>query len=84
MKVQNATWTNGMIDTNKLAERELVPMFELEGLPYVPHYSKRHYWVAPGGIERTTTWLRERHAQLKMDKTCYLWPRSWTLDVDLT
>jgi len=70
-----------MIDTNKIAERTVMPVFELQGLPYVPHYNKRHYWVAPGGIERTTTWLRERHAQLNMD---YLWPRAWVADTDIS
>jgi hypothetical protein len=66
-----------MKNTNDKAELYPMPMYWLEGVPYLPHYTKEGYWVSPGGITRTTTWLKERNAKQNMQP---LWLRSWVLE----
>jgi len=59
------------------------PIFFLRGVPYVPHYNKKHNWVGPGNEQHrkiyTTTELTEVGARLK---TMMLWKRSWTEEVE--
>jgi len=64
-------------NTDKKAELHPMPVYMLEGMPYVPHYIKPYHWVAPGGVTRTTTWLEERHAKQVMRP---LWMRTWVLE----
>jgi hypothetical protein len=44
---------------------------------FVPHYSKKQWWVCAGGMERSTKWLVERYAKRKKEM---LWSRYWTND----
>jgi len=63
---------------NPPMERVIQPMLWVGKVSYVPHYSKRHLWVAPGkGLDtiKTTTELMELGAKIEMRP---LWPRHWT------
>ena len=57
----------------------LVPLsiFLTGGIPWVPHYSKKDTYVAPGGVERTGTVLEALGAKKSV---LSLWPRRWMGD----
>jgi hypothetical protein len=53
------------------------PVYMLGDVMFVPHYSKKQWWVCAGGMERSTKWLVERYAKRKKEM---LWSRYWTND----
>ena len=71
-----------VMNLNKRAETITQPAFILYGVPYLPHYAKKHRWVGPGREHEakvyTTTELTEYGARLT---TMDLWERSWTKEV---
>lgn len=65
-------------------ELEPQPVFYLRGVPYLPHYNKKHHWVGPGDEQTrkiyTTTELTEANAKVDIKP---LWVRyaDWTKEV---
>jgi hypothetical protein len=65
-------------------ELEPQPVFYLRGVPYLPHYNKKHHWVGPGDEQNrktyTTTELMEANAKIGVTP---LWVRyaNWTKEV---
>ena len=53
---------------------EVQPVFYLGQFMFVPHYVKKHYWVAVGGVTMTTNQLLDRGAKVSLSA---LWERSW-------
>lgn len=49
-------------------------MFVLDGMPYMPHYTRPCTYVAPGGATMSEKRLVEQRATAK---TLMLWPRRW-------
>jgi hypothetical protein len=62
--------------SDEKAERVMQKVYYLDTVLFVPHYSKPHWWVCAGGMERTTAWLNERYAT---KEDLYLWPRHWNM-----
>jgi hypothetical protein len=58
-----------MTDT---AQRQPHACYRLDGLPYVPHYSKPSVFVAPGGKALTEKTLKSKSASPVI---MHLWPR---------
>ena len=59
---------------NKLAERDWVPIWYVNGVMLVPHYTKQHVWVWPGGQFFTPAELVDMGGK---ESTTLLWPRHW-------
>ena len=59
---------------NKPAERDWVPIWYVDGILLVPHYTKKHVWVWPGGKFFTPEQLVAMGAK---ESTTLLWPRYW-------
>jgi hypothetical protein len=74
------TW----LDKEPKAEVVPQPIFYLKGVPYLPSYDKKHYWVGPGREHErktyTTTELLEASAKIDIKP---LWVRyaNWTEEV---
>jgi len=49
-------------------------MYYLKGQPWVPHYTEKGVFVAPGGFEKRESELAVLGA---VKKEAYLWPRFW-------
>lgn len=49
-------------------------MYYLKSQPWVPHYSEKGVFVAPGGFEKRESELAVLGA---VKKEAYLWPRFW-------
>lgn len=49
-------------------------MYYWRGIPYVPHYSKKGVFVAPGNVEKYEIELEVLGAK---KKEAFLWPRYW-------
>ena len=60
--------------TNKLAERDWVSIWYVDGIMLVPHYTKQHVWVWPGGQFFTPAELVDMGGK---ESTTLLWPRHW-------
>jgi len=68
-----------MLKPSAMALTVLQPVFDLDGVMFLPHYSKKHTWVSPAfEYVYTTTQLVELGAE---KRTEHLWPRSWTEEV---
>jgi hypothetical protein len=65
------------IANNKKAESDRAFMYWLKTQPWLPHYVKKGWYVAPGGEERQDCELVSMGA-IKTDTM--LWPRSWQFD----
>jgi hypothetical protein len=67
---------------NTTADTERQPVFYLDDVLLLPHYSEKHRWVGPGypktRLEYTTAQLAELQARLS---TKNLWKRYWTDEV---
>ena len=63
--------------SDEKAERVMQKVYYLDTVLFVPHYSKKQWWVCAGGMERSTKWLVERYAKRKKEM---LWSRYWTND----
>ena len=59
---------------NKLAERDWVPIWHVNGVMLVPHFTKKHVWVWPGGQFFTPAELVDMGGK---ESTTLLWPRHW-------
>ena len=59
---------------NKLAERDWVTIWYVDGILLVPHYTKKHVFVWPGGKFFTPDELVAMGAK---ESTTLLWPRHW-------
>ena len=72
-----------MIIGNRMAETVMQPVFVVNGVMFLPHYSDKHHWVGPGSLsERKVFTTRELVEDIKAEKrTEHLWPRSWTDEV---
>lgn len=72
-----------MIIGNKMAETVMQPVFEVDGIPFFPHFAEKHRWVGPGPLsERKVFTTRELVEDMKAQKKFeHLWPRSWTDEV---
>jgi len=58
------------------------PVFELDGVMYLPDYSKKHRWIGPGPTELRTEYTTAELVDLGAEKRIeQLWPRSWTEEV---
>jgi len=62
------------IAANRMAEVDTAPMYYLNSQPWLPHYTKPHIFVAPGGYEKTEHQLISLGARKKI---VALWMRSW-------
>ena len=54
------------------ATREMQPVLRWAGVNWLPHYSKRDYFVAPGGVEKHRADLMRAGAVLRVQE---LWTR---------
>jgi hypothetical protein len=59
---------------NRLAERDWVPIWYVDGVMLVPHYTRKHVWVWPGGQLFTPAELVDMGGK---ESTTLLWPRYW-------
>ena len=59
---------------NKMAERDWQPIWYVNGIMLVPHYTRKHLWVFPGGDVYDAGELLEMGAK---QTTTLLWPRFW-------
>jgi hypothetical protein len=59
---------------NRMAERDWMPVFYVDGIMLVPHYTEKHTWVWPGGDTYTAAELEAMGAR---QTTTLLWPRYW-------
>jgi hypothetical protein len=62
------------IAANRLAEVDHAYMYFVKAMPYLPHYTKKGIFVAPGGLERTEAQIL---AIGGVKKATTLWPRAW-------
>jgi hypothetical protein len=53
---------------------EIQPVFYINQFMFVPHYVKKHHWVAVGGQTLTTNELLDRGAKVSLSA---LWERGW-------
>jgi hypothetical protein len=60
---------------NKLAERDWQPIWYVNGIMLVPHYTRKHLWVFPGGDVYDAAELVVMNAK---QSSTLLWPRYWT------
>lgn len=60
---------------NRLAQRDWVPIWYVNGIMLVPHYTRKHLWVYPGGDVYDAAELEAMGAK---QSTTLLWPRFWT------
>jgi hypothetical protein len=58
---------------------EWMPVWYIDSMMFVPHYTKKGVWVLPGGGERTARELTRAGCK---ESTTYLWPRSWCNEKD--
>jgi len=59
---------------NLMAERDWVPIFYVDGIMLVPHYTKKNFWVWPGGETYSGDELIAMGAR---QSATLLWPRYW-------
>jgi hypothetical protein len=59
---------------NKLAERVWVSIWYVNGVMLVPHFTKKHVWVWPGGQLFTPAELVDMGGK---ESTTLLWSRHW-------
>jgi hypothetical protein len=59
---------------NKHAERDWQPIWYVDGIMLVPHYSKKHTWVWPGGLLFKPSEIIDMGGK---ESTTLLWPRHW-------
>ena len=59
---------------NLMAERDWVPIFYVDGIMLVPHYTEKHTWVWPGGETYSGDELIAMGAR---QSATLLWPRYW-------
>lgn len=57
-----------------MEQAEAASMYWTGQTPWVPHYSIRDVYVAPGGVERTESQLLKMGA---VKAPTFLWPRHW-------
>ena len=60
---------------SKMAERDWQPIWYVDQIMLVPHFSQKHFWVWPGGNVYTAAELVAMGAK---QTSTLLWPRSWT------
>lgn len=65
---------NNQLGSNGPAAVDKSYMYYLKSQPWVPHYTEKGVFVAPGGIERKEIELEILGA---IKKEAYLWPRFW-------
>lgn len=70
-----------LMDLNKKAEKVKQPVFYLDGIAYLPHYSQRHLWVGPGTEETRLTYSTTEMNEKGRMGSMFLWKRSWTEDI---
>ena len=70
-----------LMDLNKKAETVLQPIFYLDGIPYLPHYTQGHLWVGPGGEDNRSTYSTTEISEKGRLSVKELWKRSWTEDI---
>lgn len=62
------------MNSKEIEACEIQPVFYISNFMFVPHYTKRHHWVAVGGVTYTTNELIDRGAKVSLSA---LWERSW-------
>lgn len=62
------------LGSNATAETDKSYMYYLKGLPWLPHYTAKGVFVAPGGVEKREIELEVLGA---IKKEVFLWPRYW-------
>jgi len=62
------------IASNRRAEGDQAVMYFVKSQPWLPHYTRKGIYVAPGGIERTEEELISMGAYRKVT---VLWSRLW-------
>jgi hypothetical protein len=62
------------LNTDPLALTDKSYMYYLKGQPWVPHYTDKGVFVAPGGFEKRESELAVLGA---VKKEAFLWPRYW-------
>lgn len=59
---------------NRMAERDWMPIFYVDGIMLVPHYTEKHTWVWPSGETYSGDELIAMGAR---QSATLLWPRYW-------
>ena len=62
------------MNSKEYEQCEVQPVFYLGQYMFVPHYTKRHHWVAIGNVTLTTNQLIDRGAKVSISA---LWQRGW-------
>ena len=65
---------NNRLGSNTLAITDKSYMYYLKGIPYLPHYTEKGVFVAPGNVEKREIELEVFGA---IKKEVFLWPRFW-------
>lgn len=60
---------------SKMAERDWQPIWYVNGIMLVPHFSKKYTWVWPGGMLFNPSEVLNMGGK---ESTTLLWPRHWT------
>lgn len=62
------------MNSKEIEACEIQPVFYIGNFMFVPHYTKRHHWVAVGNVTFTTNELIDRGAKVSLSP---LWERGW-------
>jgi len=65
---------NNYLGSNAVALTDKTYMYYLKSQPWVPHYTEKGVFVAPGGIQKKEIELEVLGA---IKKEVFLWPRHW-------